>query len=368
MPVSPARDIAGLAAGLLLIVVAPYAISTVIFPVTTIPVAEGVTLNVTSGDLGHTYFISLLGMSNAWFGLLSTQLGIAGVLSPMFDVINTDWMILSFAAFIATGGIAAFVLKTDLERGVVPLAVGVFAMLIGVLFTEGFVRGISGLENFAAIGISNAVNLIVVVSYGAGALLSGLVSLVLGRLVFGRAPTVAEPVEAPKAAKPAEEGKEPAKIPQAVAVPEAEIKEAGPPKAAAELAKPEEPQAAAREEVRPISASEIAKGPETAVEAERIEGAGVEEPPPSQIEETMVGPKPAQPPPARREPYGRLERRRTAKELFRTLEEPLERISTRVEREPGAVWRPIPCPMCGSELSWSRDQQAYFCPVCGTVP
>jgi len=371
MAFSPLRDLAGVMAVLAVILVVPLALAALVYQVTSVTFTQEFAFQITSGDFTHLYFISLLGMSQLWYGTLSAQLGLASVLSPVFEAIASDWAALSIVAFLLAGGIAAFLLKSDLERMAVPVGVCVALMLAGLLFTEGFIRGIAELEEFTKIGLSNALSMLIVVSYGVGTVLCGLTSFGLGKLVFGRGPRTGAPsatMGESAQAKPAEVKEEPTEPAEKVIIPptDTEAIEVGPQKSA-EVAAVEEA-AMASEAARALSASEMAvgKGLERASEqakgeAEQIpevEGIGVDVLKPMLEARPGEGLTPSEP----------RARGRSPSEVFAALEGPLNRIASKVEKEPGVVWRPIPCPVCGSELTWSREKHGYFCPVCGAVP
>jgi predicted RNA-binding Zn-ribbon protein involved in translation (DUF1610 family) len=378
MPVSPVRDIVGILAGLVLILLVPFVLSISIFQVTAIPITESFQLQIVSGDLSHSYFVSLLGMSQLSYDLLSTQLGTADLLSRMFAAIASDWAALSVALFLLTGILAAWALGSDLERIAIPAAIGLVALAMGVLFVEGFVRGITGLEDFTRMGLANALNMLVVVSYGMGTLFSGLTSFGLGRLFHrgaekhGAVQGPVGPVAVAKAAgaeatKAATTKEEPAYVAGKEVVPEREtlIPTEGAVKSApAEMT----PETTGTEQVKALSASEAAQAGEIEEIVRQARESSVQPLAPQQsVPETEQVP-----PSVRRSTAAplpeRLEHARESRDIFTALEEPMQRISSRVEREPGAVWRPIPCPVCGSELTWSREKQAYYCPFCGTVP
>jgi hypothetical protein len=380
MPVSPVRDIVGILAGLVLILLVPFVLSMSIFQVTAIPITESFQLQIVSGDLSHSYFVSLLGMSQLSYDLLSTQLGAADLLSRMFAAIASDWAALSVALFLVTGILAAWALGSDLERIAIPAAIGLVALAMGVLFVESFVRGITGLEDFTKMGLANALNMLVVASYGVGTLFSGLTSFGLGRLLHRGAEkhgAVQGPIGPVAVAKEAEAGaakvgtakKEPALVAEKEVTLEKEtlapkvegVVESAPVEMTAETT--------GTEQIKALSASEAA------AQAGGIEGIV------RQTRESSVRPPAPQqrmpetervPPSVQRSSDAQLPERpehvRESRDIFTALEEPMQRISSRVEREPGAVWQPIPCPVCGSELTWSREKQAYYCPFCGTVP
>jgi len=369
MPVSPVRDLAGILAGLVLVLLVPFALSMSVFQVTAIPITESFQLQIPSGDLSHSYFVSLLGMSQLSYDLLSAQLGVADLLSRMFAAIASDWAALSVALFLLTGIVAAWALGSDLERIVIPAAIGLVALAVGVLFVESFVRGITGLEDFTRMGIANALNMLVVVSYGVGALLSGLTSFGLGRLLRrGEAKQKAfqGPIGPTTSSKGAKE--EPAPVVGKEVVPEKEtltpkaegVTEPAPATTTAETTE--------AEHVKALSASEAvqAVGIEEIVRQAREPSVQPFAPEPKVPETEEVAPSVR--PSAAAPVLDRLESTRESRDIFTALEEPMQRISSKVEREPGAVWRPIPCPVCGSELTWSCEKQAYYCPFCGTVP
>lgn len=376
MAFSPVRDVAGALVGIAVILLIPLALSSFVFRVTSVPLTADFQLSMSGGDLAQAYFVSILGMSQLWFNTLATQLGVTSLLSEAFAVVTADWVILSIAVFALCGVIAAFVLKSDVERLIVPIVVGLGALLLGVLFVEGFLRGLTGLEDFTRMSISNALNVLIVISYGVGAIISGGVSLGLGRLVSGRGRATATagafgPMASARGptrgeASTFKEGEEKMRAeekPTAKQVAEEEHPEAA--EATPTVTAVAEPEA--REPKKAISASEKV---ETAafedilkqVEAQRAESVQAEASAPSPEEKA---PTPSE---VERELAEKAERAKTSKELFAALEAPLDKMASRVEKEPGAVWRPIPCPVCGSELTWSRERQAYVCPYCGTVP
>jgi len=379
MPVSPVRDLAGILAGLVLVLLVPFALSMSVFQVTAIPITESFQLQIASGDLSHSYFVSLLGMSQLSYDLLSAQLGVADLLSRMFAAIASDWAALSVALFLLTGIVAAWALGSDLERIAIPTAIGLVALVVGVLFVESFVRGITGLEDFTRMGIANALSMLVVASYGVGTLLSGLTSFGLGRLLRrGEAnqKTLQGPVGPVTASKAAEA--ETSEVPTAKEEPtavvgkEAVLEKATPTPKAEGVTKPAPATTTAEtteaEHVKALSASEEvqAVGMEEIVRQAREPSVQPFTPEPKVPETEEVAPSVR--PSAAAPVLDRQESARESRDIFTALEEPMQRISSKVEREPGAVWRPIPCPVCGSELTWSREKQAYYCPFCGTVP
>jgi hypothetical protein len=260
--------------------------------------------------------------------------------------------------FAFSGAIAAFVLKSDAERLVIPMAVGIGALLLGVLFVESFMRGLTGLEDFTRMGISSALNMLIAISYGAGTLLSGLISFGLGKLVSrGEVPTETTTFVTPTTpvrTKPQEE-KPPAK--------EVSEKVAAQPKTA-EIA-PTATAAAESEAGQPVKAISASEKIETVAPEEVVKQV---EPAVTTAEALKLGEAVLTPSEVELELAEKEERAKKVKELLVALEAPLEKIASKIEKEPGAVWRPIPCPTCGSELTWSRERQAYVCPYCGTVP
>jgi predicted RNA-binding Zn-ribbon protein involved in translation (DUF1610 family) len=376
MPVSPMRDIIGVLAGLVLILLVPFVLSMSVFQVTAIPITESFQLQIISGDLSHSYFVSLLGMSQLSYDLLSTQLGATDLLSHMFAAIASDWAALSVALFLVTGVVAAWALGSDLERITIPAAIGLVALVMGVLFVEGFVRGIAGLEDFTKMGLANALNMLVVASYGVGTLLSGLTSFGLGRLLHretekhGAAQGPIAKVAGAATTKAARAKEESARVAEKEVAPE---REKPMPKAEAEGVTESAPAemttiTMGTEQVKALSASEVAQagGIEEIVRQAREHRVEPTAPQQSRPETEQVLPSVLGS--TGELPSERPERSRESREIIIALEEPMQRISSRVEREPGAVWRPIPCPVCGSELTWSREKQAYYCPFCGTVP
>ncbi len=365
------RDIVAIVAGFVLILVVPFALSMSVFSVSTIPMTESFQFQVVGGDLSHSYFVSLLGMSELWYDLLSTQLGIADLLSRIFTVIVTDWAALSVILFLVTGVAAAWALGSDLERIVIPVGIGLVGLAMGVLFIENFVRGITGLDDFTRMGMANALNMLVVASYGVGTVLSGLTSFGLGRLLH----RTAGPATVAKAAEAGTAKAEAAKKEPALPVVGKEItpvKETSETKAE-EVLRPSPTQTKAETaevvQVKALSASEVtAQGQRAKETVPEVQEPSFELPAPEKNEAKAeqalpsVGRSEAGPLPERRELT------RESREVFTALEEPMQRISSKVEREPGAVWRPIPCPVCGSELAWSTEKQVYYCPFCGTVP
>jgi hypothetical protein len=426
MPVSPVRDIVSILAGLVLILLVPLVLSMSVFHVTAIPINESFQLPIVSGNLGHSYFVSLLGMSQP-YGSLSTQLVGTDLLSYMFRAIASDWAALSVALFLVTGIIAAWALGSDLERIAIPVAIGLVALAMGVLFIRSFVPGITGLGGLTTTVLANALIMLVVVSYGVGTLLSGLMSFGLGRLLrreaeeYGGAQGPVGPVAVGKAAeaeatKAATVKEEPTSVAEKetltskaeavteqvkeesiIVVPNSRISELKAEEVTESVPAEMTPIATGTEQVKeesmlkaeevtesvPAEMTPIATGTEQ-VKApsapEAAEAGGIEEIMRQARESRVQPPAPQQNVPETEQVSPsvrlstgaplpeRLEPTRESRDIFTALEEPMQRISSRVEREPGAVWRPIPCPICGSELTWSREKQAYYCPFCGTVP
>ncbi|HYA21874.1 MAG TPA: hypothetical protein VEG31_01660 [Thermoproteota archaeon] len=370
MPVSPVRDIVSILTGLVLILVVPFALSMSVFSVSAIPITESFQFQIVSGDLSHSYFVSLLGMSQLSYDLLSTQLGIADLLSRIFTVIVSDWAALSVILFLVSGVVAAWALGSDLERIVIPVAIGLLGLAMGVLFIENFIRGIAGLEDFTRMGLANALNMLIVASYGAGTLLSGLTSFGLGRLLHRSAgPTTVSKTTEAGTSKIEVAAKEPTQVTGKEAKPAREA----PAAEAEEVLKssPAQTKTEATEtgQIKALSASEVAARAEGEEEILPRVLESSYQPPATQKNEAEVEQVPPPVLPSTPVPLTeRPEPTRESREVFTALEEPMQRISSRVEREPGAVWRPIPCPVCGSELAWSREKQAYYCPFCGTVP
>jgi len=370
MAFSPLRDVAGVLVAAVVVLLIPLVLSSFVFRVASVPLTVDFQLPVSGGDLAQAYFVSILGMSQLWFNLLATQLGVATLLSEAFTVVTTDWVILSVTVFALCGVITGFVLKSDVERLIVPIAVGISALLLGVLFVEGFLRGLTGLEDFTRMSISNALNVLIVISYGAGAMVSGGISFGLGKLLSGRGRaatttgalgTMMPARGSTQEAKTSVEAEEKPTVKQVTGGEEQPgVTEVTP--TATAVAEPE-----VRESKRAISASERVETAEFEDILKQVEAQHVEE---AQSEtETLKPEKRAlTPSEVERELAEKAERAKAAEELFAALEAPLDRMASRVEKEPGAVWRPIPCPVCGSELTWSRERQAYVCPYCGTVP
>jgi len=373
---SPVRDAAGILVGVVTMLLIPLVLSSFVFTVTSVPLTVDFQLPVSGGDIAQAYFVSILGMSQLWFNLLASQLGVATLLSEAFTVITTDWVILSITVFALCGVVTAFVLKSDVERLFVPIVVGLAALLLGVLFVEGFLRGFTGLEDFTRMSISNALNVLIVISYGAGAIVAGGISFGLGKLVSGRGRTAV----AARPLGPTASVRGSTQEARTFAEPEEKMQPEEKPTAKQVTEEEEQPKAYAATPAEATVAEPEAEGPKRAISAsEKVETAAFEDilkqvetqhVEKTQAEAETIRPEERAQTPSEveRELAEKAERAKTSRELFAALEAPLDRMTSRVEKEPGAVWRPIPCPVCGSELTWSRERQAYVCPYCGTVP